>query len=182
MPSDGDYSYSCLMAVVPEIIGHRVLSWARENIAKEDLHDNGFEDEPHVTILYGLHTADADRIFGRVGDRKPLQAKMKGLSLFSNDKYDVLKIGIESSDLAEINKMLRSKESYTNAYDDYQPHCTVCYLKKGRGKKYLEKDVFKNETFWMQMLDFSDKDGNHTFKRLVDPIYKQAFLDGYFHR
>jgi hypothetical protein len=75
------------MAVVPEIIGHRVLSWARENIDKEDLHDNGFEDEPHVTILYGLHTADADRIFGRVGDRKPLQAKMKGLSLFSNDDF-----------------------------------------------------------------------------------------------
>jgi 2'-5' RNA ligase len=115
----------------------------QDDIYEEDGH--GLETEPHVTLLYGLHS-------DKIKDDDVLDASSKGImsiglgnpSLFENDKYDVLKFDAEAPFLHKINKEL-TKLPHTNDYPDYHPHCTIAYLKPGTGKKYTK--LFKGRIY-----------------------------------
>lgn len=111
----------------------------------EDLHDNGFEYEPHCTILYGLK--EYDGIVEDVEEYLPLYydslVMRSNITIFENLDFDVVKFDIESSDLVEFNSALRNSFDYTNEYV-YQPHLTIAYVKKGCGVKYI-KDMEKLE-------------------------------------
>ena len=132
------YSYSVAMVDVNGIAREYVKALGY-NIKQEDLFEGegyGVEKEPHVTVLYGLHTADTDVIAECVKEFGSVSFKFKGLSLFENEEYDVLKFDIESQDLTHLNNCL-SALPHTNEYPTYNPHCTIAYIKKGLGKNYL---------------------------------------------
>ncbi len=99
-------------------------------IDKDDLYEPegetgyGKEKEPHVTILYGLHTDIPDEdIENEINKIKTPKLSLGKLSSFTNPKFDVLKFDVESSDLHKYNKIFR-KLPHTNDYPDYHPHCT----------------------------------------------------------
>jgi hypothetical protein len=79
----------------------------QESICPCEIYDlepgHGLETEPHITVLYGLHVQQAKSIVNKI-DLRPVSFKIKNISLFENDKFDVLKFGIESKDLHELNK------------------------------------------------------------------------------
>lgn len=113
-----------------------------DEIEEDDIfegEDQGLETEPHVTLLYGLHSDEID-------DQKVLDISSKGIkslglgnvSLFENEKYDVLKFDVEGPFLHDINKEL-TKLPHTTDFPDYHPHCTIAYLKPGTGKKYTKQ-------------------------------------------
>lgn len=99
----------------------------------------GKETEPHVTILYGLHTdiPDSD-IKAEIDKIKKPSLKMGKVSFFENAKFDVLKFDVESDDLHKLNKKFR-KFPFTSDYPEYHPHCTIAYVKKGTAKKYVDR-------------------------------------------
>lgn len=133
------HEYGCVMLALPVDSD----SWKKlqEMIDEDDIYDEegyGRENETHVTLLYGLHEdIDDDEIKeamqGMVFTKPIIQ--LQTLSLFENEKFDVLKFDIECDDLHKMNETL-CKFPHTNDYPDYHPHCTVAYLKPGRGKKY----------------------------------------------
>lgn len=102
--------------------------------------DSGYgkETTPHATILYGLHGDIEDEDVEAIIDEvtKP-DIELKKVSMFENDKFDVLKFDVESDDLNKYNKMF-TKLPHTNKYPDYHPHTTIAYLKKGAGDKYVK--------------------------------------------
>lgn len=114
-------------------------------IEDEDLYEpkgeSGFgkEKEPHVTILYGLHTTIPNKEIEEEIDKitKP-KIKMGKVSFFENSKFDVLKFDVDSEDLHKLNQKFR-KFPFTSDYPDYHPHCTIAYVKKGKAKKYVDK-------------------------------------------
>ena len=99
----------------------------------------GKETEPHVTILFGLHTdvplKDVEEEIGKISQ---LSIDFKGISSFSNPQFDVLKFDVDSSDLHAFNKKFR-EFPHTNRYPDYHPHCTIAYLKPNMAEKYIKK-------------------------------------------
>jgi 2'-5' RNA ligase len=108
----------------------------------------GKEKEPHVTILYGLHNDIPDKdIEKEILKIKKPSIKFKGVSVFKNEKFDVLKFDVESEDMNELNKKFR-EFPYTSTYDKYTPHSTIAYLKPNTSEKYLKKikDTFEIET------------------------------------
>jgi len=106
----------------------------------------GLEDEPHTTLLYGLHSneIDDDTVMDICRSQPIGPLMLVNASLFENENYDVLKFDVQNSALYEINAKLCELPHTTN-FPDYHPHATIGYLKSGMGKKYVEK--FNNKTY-----------------------------------
>lgn len=131
-----EQEYSCVMLSIPDDMAEEIQAWAKENIPPEDLTDEGFEDETHVTVLYGLSTDSPDDVRGVLDT--PIEATLKGVSYFECPDYDVVKVDVESPDLIIANARLRSLLSHTMTHAVYSPHVTIAYVKKGR--RYPEKN------------------------------------------
>tara|TARA_R110000796_G_scaffold162503_2_gene279287 strand:- start:4245 stop:5102 length:858 start_codon:yes stop_codon:yes gene_type:complete len=116
-------------------------------IADEDLYEEdgdqsyGREDDPHVTILYGLHADVPDsKIEELVDEIRPTKLTLKKISIFENDKYDVVKfdiVGVSEGKLIDMNAKF-VKLPHTTDFPDYHPHSTIAYVKAGTGKKYIQ--------------------------------------------
>lgn len=106
----------------------------------------GLEDEPHTTLLYGLHSNEIedDTVMAICTASQIGPMALVNASLFENEKYDVLKFDVQNSVLYEINSKLAELPHTTN-FPDYHPHATIGYLKPGTGKKYVEK--FKSKQY-----------------------------------
>ena len=99
----------------------------------------GKENDPHVTILFGLHDdiPDAD-IEKEINKIKTPTIKFSKISTFELKEYDVLKFDVDSDDLHKLNKKF-IEFPHTTDFPDYHPHCTIAYVKKGTGAKYIRK-------------------------------------------
>lgn len=105
----------------------------------EDDPSYGKENEPHVTILFGLHDDIPDEDVEKVMKNivKPV-IKFFDISLFKNKKFEVIKFDVESPNLHRLNK--RFKEfPHTESFPKYHPHCTIAYVKPDKGDKYVKE-------------------------------------------
>lgn len=130
------YSYGCSMLYFdfPQI------KMIHEKINKDDIYTaegHGLETESHVTLLYGLHEDVKDEDVLNASCKGIESIQLHNISLFSNDKFDVLKFDAKGNFLFDINREL-SKLPHTTDFPDYHPHCTVAYLKPGKGKEYVK--------------------------------------------
>lgn len=119
------------------------------SIDKDDLNleEGGFEDDPHVTIKFGVAgdpsmQALVDSLY-EMSDLKPKKIRYKGVSLFSSDTRDVLKFDIEASDeLLAMRAVAESKfDCSGDEHPEYHAHVTIAFLKPGAGAKYVNPDV-----------------------------------------
>ena len=126
--------YSCVMMTGEGL--KKLVKPMHEKIDKADLAPDGIEKDPHVSLLFGLHTTDHLDVMPFIP--RGVSVELTGLSLFENDEHDVLKIDVESEALHKTNKKICEELDYTSDYDEYIPHVTIAYLKKGLGKKYVK--------------------------------------------
>mgnify|MGYP000244351191 CR=1 FL=1 len=137
------YDYGCLMLCYdfPEIKD------IQDKIEKDDIHDQGLVTNPHTTLLYGLHDReieDDNKVLNTAIDKEIPELILYNISLFENDDYDVFKFDVKQKNvekenvLYKINKELTDNFPFTNNFPDYHPHCTIGYLKKGKGVKYVK--------------------------------------------
>jgi hypothetical protein len=156
--TDQEYSSGCLM-------GYFNTGFKDPKIKKEDIYDNdkneyGLEIEPHVTILYGLTDDKIDeeeiiKLFTLIDG--PTVSTDK-ITLFENDKFDVVKWDVVSDELIILNKMVSSMFPFKSDYPDYHAHVTIAYCLPGEGEKYtneLKKELTKKIDYWV----YSKADG-----------------------
>lgn len=137
--SGDDYEYGCVMLNVkfPLEKLHKLIKPGDVYEEEED-QTYGLEDEPHITLLYGLHQEVTIDPVKKIIDKFTFgKILVNNISLFEKDDYEVLKFDIQSSILHKINDEL-TVLPHTNDYPDYQPHMTIGYLKKGEGAKYVK--------------------------------------------
>lgn len=110
-------------------------------IESKDGEPHGLSKYPHLTLLYGLHEGvSSDDIWSVIGEIKtPINITINGIDIFQNEEYDVLKLNVQKTNILQSlhNKLLKFPNS--NEFDDYKPHITISYLKKGTGEKYIGK-------------------------------------------
>lgn len=136
-----EYDYSCAM-----LYFDIDLNEIQTQIEDEDLHEYGLEDDPHVTLLYGLHDNEIKYydVIDLILESDMEEITLNNISLFENEDFDVVKFDIEDCEyLYDINKKICEEFPYTTDYPDYHPHSTIAYVKKGMGSKYV--DLFKGE-------------------------------------
>lgn len=137
------YRYGCVMVYLDIPNWQNIVS----HIDSEDLYKPnqgrfGIETDPHITILYGLHSnvndEDVINVFkGLKSDE--LDVNVEGIDIFENPEFDVIKMNVESEKLNQLNQELR-RLPHTSDFPDYKPHITIAYLLSGTGKKYIDPD------------------------------------------
>lgn len=163
------HKFSCVMANLNN--ENLFINWSKKNIKKEDLcvEEGGIETEPHVTVLYGLHTNDYKEVEKLLKKVKSFEITLGKVSKFESQNYDVLKIEIKSESLFKINKLLK-KLDFTSNFNTYVPHCTLSYVKKNSCDKLLRNKYFEGKKFKIKELVFSPSKGDKTKITLVNKI------------
>jgi len=125
------------MAMLPEKLAAKVRQFGllldNSEIYEIDDDEQGREDEPHITIKYGLKTNNVDELREVIGGFGVIRATLGVVSRFENEN-DVLKIEVESADLVELNKLISDNFECKDSFPDYTPHVTIAYVNKGAGK------------------------------------------------
>ena len=163
--------FGCLMLIFTNELKYEFLKLTNK-IDIEDLYNPedgyGRETQPHVTVKYGIHENDHYKINQTLGRIEPITIKFKTkVSLFENQKFDVVKINISGSDIRALNKRVCNIFECTDTYPVYQPHSTVAYVNPGMGHKYLDLEApFLGQEFVIDRLCFSDSESVKKYKRL----------------
>ena len=168
------FEYGCVMVYLD--VNKEDLNNLKSMINKDDLYlgknddrGYGFEDEPHVTILYGIHSdvplKDVEAIINKI--KRP-EIKMQKVSSFNNTEFGVLKFDIESNDLHNENSKF-TKLPHTTSYPDYHPHATIAYIKPDYIDSYVDKfkDIEPVEVVVSKIV-YSMADGNKKEYSFVD--------------
>lgn len=100
---------------------------------------NGLEEQPHVTILYGIHEDEVDpSVVVDMIEQKfmPAVVQITEIDIFEQDGYDVVKYNVPITDqIKEYRDLIEGSFANTQTYE-YHPHMTIAYVKPGTGKKY----------------------------------------------
>ncbi len=116
------------------------------------------EDNPHVTVLYGIH--DEDAYFKLMRIVKPGRFTIGNLSSFRNpeSESDVLIIEIVSPDLVDLNDKFKQNCKFTSTFPNYKPHITLAYVKKGALENFGGAFEWTGTTYDYDIVQFSHKD------------------------
>jgi hypothetical protein len=156
------HDFACVMLELTHPDWKSITSIIDEDDLYYDTEEDGYgiEEEPHVTILYGIHDDEvSDEVV--ISEMEHFVApliRLKAITCFENEKYDVVKFDVESQDLHDINNYLREILPYTSEYLDYKPHATIAYVKSGMGKKYM-KDLDEPLEFKLPNVFYSKTNG-----------------------
>jgi len=137
--------YGCVM------MDAKIDDWEENHlngIDEKDIHvkpyddSYGLEDNPHITILYGIHEDEIDpEVINSVIENNlyPIEVQIDEIDIFKNDDYDVVKYNVPViKDLKKFRKIFK-KFPNTQKFPDYNPHITIAYVKSGKGEKYKRK-------------------------------------------
>lgn len=142
-------------------IHHYSMKIPEEDLYIEEDDDSyGREQEPHITVRYGMDTVDPEDLTEAFRDFGPVMFKLGLVSIFETKEYDVIKIDVQSEDLHELNRRVGEVvELPGETYPDYKPHVTVAYVKSGLGKDYKGSDEFEETKDWVTSVILMTRNG-----------------------
>jgi 2'-5' RNA ligase len=159
---------SCAMLALADADASAILDFAAATIADGDLAPKGREDEPHITVLYGIATSNVKVMTALLSDVPPITVTLGEVSVFEgggddDGSRDVVKIDVVGRELVELNEMIESTiETDDNAYGSYNPHITLAYVKPGRGAQYAGPCDLTGMQLTFDTVAFSAADGTTT--------------------
>ena len=161
-PKTGGYPFSSTHVLLPGTLAREVMAWGEENIEDEDLFidpadpTKGREDEPHVTLLYGIHHDHSGAVRKVLSEAHPFAIRLGKTSRFSDcPKFDVLKVEAESLDLRRLHDRLKECVPCTESFPTYKPHVTLAFVQKGRCRRLNNSKAFCGLTFVAREIVFS---------------------------
>ncbi len=173
--------YSWISIELPSELSDKTIKFAqkipeRELYIEQDpegetIHGKGWkygvEDDPHITVLWGIHTKDVRKIQNILSEQRGGIVRLSKTGMFECDNYDVLKINIISPALHRLNSILRENVQHTTTHPDYKPHVTLAYLKCGNGYRYKDQKSFINLSFEFDKVIFEDYNDEKTTIELL---------------
>lgn len=137
------YEYGCIMGILDNVASDLVMELNNKLIPNECLYNEpgeeyGREQEPHITIKFGLTKNYPKETIGKVISYiKPFSAWLMKINQFQNENFDVVKIDVKSDELMRWNKIF-SKLPNEDKHPIYHPHLTLAYVLPGTGKNFIK--------------------------------------------
>ena len=163
------YQYACAMLPVSEEVATIVKYWVKKNINTDDLYVNeeegieGFVNDPHVTLKYGIIDDSIDKITDLIEGFGDVKIKLGKVERFdTNPKFDVLKIHIEGESLQKLHDIL-SEKGDGDQFPEYKPHLTLAYIQKVKWEELIDNDFFDKLDDSINQVLFASKDGTETY-------------------
>jgi 2'-5' RNA ligase len=110
--------------------------WVQERIREQGipLALMGFEDRPHITLLYGVPNelssiGNANRVFSQV--MPPVRATTGEIKYFDNPDATVCYLEVVSPQLEALHQTLKASDVPNKQDKPYHPHITIAYLAPG---------------------------------------------------
>ena len=164
------YEYGCVMAHIDEEAARKIIDFNYKTISEDilyiDENDDSFgrEKNPHVTIKYGLvQSYTEEQIRQLLRQVTPFDIQVRGISIFENDKFDVVKFDVDGPELRRLNEIFSSLPNH-DEYPTYNPHMTMAYVRKGMGKRFA-KTPGKFAKVPVRTIVYSDR-GNRSYINL----------------
>lgn len=155
------FKLSSTQIQLPEPIYSKIISLGL-SIPDESLAVDGREDNPHVTVKYGLHTDRPELVKALVAGYGAVSLVFGKTAIFEGVDHDVLYTEIESASLVALNQLISDSLQVTNTQPIYVPHATIAYLKPGLGKQYVGMIDLKAVGVSVSRLQFSSSSGEVT--------------------
>jgi hypothetical protein len=135
---------------LPPEHGDFLMQWGRTNIPDKILvpeeAEGGREAEPHITLLYGLtEPVPGPTLRGIIEDFPMFRVEFGAVSLFENEKYDVLKLDIDSPFMRVLHARIKASCPNEYKWPTYEPHATLAYVQSGQGSRFVGQSVFAGE-------------------------------------
>lgn len=151
----------CIMADVPQKddILEFIKNIPNECVYEEAGENYGKEENPHVTVMYGLSPVEETRVKELLTKvPKKIMAELGQISKFSNADvpYDVLKIEVKSPHLNKIHEMIRKNFDNNYKWPQYNPHVTLAYVKKGTCNEYVGNKTFEGMKVMFETFMYSN--------------------------
>lgn len=143
----------------------KAISDLAAKIPDGHLAEDGRETTPHVTVKYGLHGDDPEKVRALLKDQAPIPISFGKTSMFpanESGKADVVKVDVDSPELHALNRKIADALPHTDTHPGYKPHATVAYVKPGEGQQYVGDASMEGKKALLSHLTFSDKNGNAT--------------------
>jgi len=157
-PGGEVHEYSSLICPLPLELAMSIREMS-SRIDGSDFTDEGTEDEPHITLKYGLHCETDEAVRHVLKDVEPILVMFGKTSIFECDECDVVKVEVESQSLDDINKLISDAIPNTDTYPEYIPHATVARVLRDTGYKYEDMDDLEGKTATISQVTFSGKTG-----------------------
>jgi 2'-5' RNA ligase len=158
------FNLGCVMLEVPVSNWDEIISSINEEDLYTDEGKPGIQENPHVTVLYGLHEEvsleQVKSVFEDIDES--IDIRIEGIGVFENEKFDVVKFNVVAGGtLQDLHNRL-SEFPNSNEYPEYEPHITIAYIKKGHGKKY-EDLAYKHSIENIDEVCYSLTDGSKEY-------------------
>ncbi len=157
------YEFSSTQLNLPAEVATTVRRMARD-IKPSDLVRP--EYKPHITLKYGLHTSDSQPVKSVLAGEGPIRVRLGRTEVFSaaetGEEHDVVKVKVFSPDARRVHSRLIRALPHTTTHPKYQPHLTLAYVKKGKGKKYADRNDLEGKELTFDDVTFSSKSGRKT--------------------
>ena len=130
---DKPHEFSSTQIQMSDDVSEEFLKLGKDLINKSDLFGDGFELDPHVTILYGIHEEyPTPKLVDVIETYPKFTVTLGNVSMFNDETFDVIKTDIECNDLYVLNSTFMNNSYFTLTHPEYIPHATIAFVKPRR--------------------------------------------------
>jgi 2'-5' RNA ligase len=163
--------YSTLRFEVTGELRHEIVGWGFDNIDDKDVYSNanhphiGREDKTHCTVMYNITDTAPEQVLKVLAGEPSFTIELGDISVFENEMFDVIKVDVRGDALNRLYRVAVNSLSHNDPYFDFNPHLTIAFVKRFKGKKIVEKikkNKFAGKKFKVEELCFNKYRSNET--------------------
>ena len=164
--------YSSTQIDLPKPAADKITELAK-TIPDADIAGKGREENPHVTVKYGLHDQEPEALQSFLRDHGPVTLTLGKTNFFppsaGSEGNDVVVVEVDSPQLHGINGDISKTFPVTDTHPDYKPHITLAYVKPGAGQKYAGNRALEGQQVQAKEITFSSRNGQEHAIKLGGP-------------